>query len=199
MDTPDLQALKNGEQDAWDVAFDWLWPTAFAVVQVKIGHILPADVEDVAIESLEALVAKVPGLKSVEELRPLTAAIAHNRAVSRLRLHYAEKRGGGEVKSLDEPTKDGKPRAEPAAEDDPLAIIHAAELAKLLTPLLAELKPDHRAVLEDFFMQRLTYPEIAAKRGMLIGTVGVNIWRGLKAFRLLAARDPQLLKDLEAI
>lgn len=196
MDTPDLQALKNGDQDAWDLAYDWLWPTALAVVQGKMGHILPADVEDVAIESLEALVAKVPHLKSSEELRPLTAAIAHNRAVSRLREHYAEKRGRGEVESLDKPTKDGEPRPEPTAAGDPLATIHADELAKLLALLLAELKPDQRAVLEGFFLQGLTYEELASKHAMPSGTVGGNIMRGLKALRLLAARDPKLLKDL---
>jgi hypothetical protein len=56
---PDLKALRLGDADAWDQAFRWLWPAAFAVAQLKLEPFLPADIEDVAIESLEELVEKV--------------------------------------------------------------------------------------------------------------------------------------------
>lgn len=59
------------------------------------------EVEDVAIESLEALVEKVRGLGSAEELKPLLAKIAHNRAVSRLRELYAAKRRAGQTESYE--------------------------------------------------------------------------------------------------
>jgi len=66
MSAPDLKALRLGDADAWAQAFRWLWPTAFAVAQLKLEPFLPRDIEDVAIESLEEL---------VEELKPLTASI----------------------------------------------------------------------------------------------------------------------------
>jgi len=31
MRAPDLKRLQLGDADAWDTAFDWLWPTALAV------------------------------------------------------------------------------------------------------------------------------------------------------------------------
>lgn len=40
------------------------------MAHVTLQPYLPAEVEDVAIESLEALVEKVRELKSVEELKP---------------------------------------------------------------------------------------------------------------------------------
>lgn len=92
---PDLAALKNGDPDAWDQAFAWLWPTAFAVAQLKLQPFLPGDIEDVAIEALEELVDKVRGLQSAAELKPLTASITHHRAVSHLRERFALKRGAG--------------------------------------------------------------------------------------------------------
>jgi hypothetical protein len=68
MNPCDLQALQRGESDAWDEAFRWLWPTAFAVAQLKLQPYLPEDIEDVAIEALEELVEKVRQVKEVEEL-----------------------------------------------------------------------------------------------------------------------------------
>ncbi|MBI5387040.1 MAG: hypothetical protein HZA90_20390 [Verrucomicrobia bacterium] len=98
MDAPDLIALQCGNADAWDEAFRWLWPVAFAVARGKLSPFLPADVEDMAIESLGGLVEKVSEVKQVEELKPLVASIAHYRAVSRLREHFAAKRGGSATK-----------------------------------------------------------------------------------------------------
>ena len=69
MQLPDLQALQYGDTASWDMAFPWLWPAAFGAAQVTLQPYLPAEVEDVAIESLEALVEKVRELKSVEELK----------------------------------------------------------------------------------------------------------------------------------
>ena len=74
---PDLGALKTGDANAWDEAFAWLWPTVFAVAKLKLQPYFPNEVEDVAIESIEQLVAQVRGIKSVEELKPLAASIAH--------------------------------------------------------------------------------------------------------------------------
>jgi len=41
MNSPDLQALQRGDPAAWDEAFRWLWPTAFAVAELKLAHFLP--------------------------------------------------------------------------------------------------------------------------------------------------------------
>src|SRR2546427_178757 len=95
MNPPDLKALQRGDTAAWDAAFDWLWPTALEVVQLKLQPFLPGDVEDVAMEVMEELVEKVRQVKQVQELKPLTASIAHNRAVSRLRRHFSDKRCNG--------------------------------------------------------------------------------------------------------
>src|SRR6267378_183643 len=106
MNPPDLRALQIGDADVWDAAFDWLWPTVFAVTQLKLQPYFPNEMEDVAIEALEELVEKVRAVKSVEELKPLAASIAHHRAVSLLRERFAKKRGAGKTESLDAPADD---------------------------------------------------------------------------------------------
>jgi len=198
MTAPDLKALRLGDADAWDQAFRWLWPTAFAVARLKLELFLPGDIEDVAIESLEELVEKVKEIKQVEELKPLTASIAHHRAISRLREHFARKRGGGQTESLEARRDTGTSDGDPAGGDSPLDNLGQTELAELLGKVQTGIKPELRAMISDFFLHGLTYEQIAAKHGVAIGSVGVYLKRGLEGIRRCGARHPKLLKELEA-
>ena len=189
MSTPNLKALQSGDTTAWDEAFGWLWPTVFAVAQLKLQPYFPNEVEDVAIESLEELVEKVREVKSSEELKPLSASIAHHRAVSLLRERFAKKRGEGKTESLDAPTEDGEVKHEPASGNSPLADLEQRELAQRLGQSLAELKPPLGEILSDFFLHGLRYEEIARKRGVAVGSVGVYLKRGLEAMRRIWRRE----------
>ena len=180
---PDLQALQRGEAAAWDAAWRWLWPTVFAVARLKLQPYFPNEVEDVAMEALEELVEMVPVIKTTEELKPLAASIAHHRAVSLLRERFAKKRGEGKTESLDAPTDDGTAKPEPASANSPLADLEQRELAERLGRSLAELKPPLGEILSDFVLHGLRYEEIARKRGVAGGSVGVYLKRGLEAMR----------------
>jgi len=189
MSLPDLHALQQGDQDAWDAAFDWLWPTALAVAQLKLAPFLPEDVEDVAIEALEALVEKVREVDAVEELKPLAASIAHHRAVSLLRERFAKKRGEGKTESLDAARDEGAVGPEPWTANSPLDALEGKELAERLRKTLATLKPPTGEVVADFFLRGLRYEEIAAKHGIAVGSVGVYLKRGLEALRRIWGGD----------
>lgn len=198
MSLPNLQSLQRGDADAWNAAFDWLWPTAFAVAQLKLAAFFPGEVEDVAIEALEELVEKVREIKTVEELKPLAASIAHHRAVSLLRERFAQKRGAGKTESLDAASEDGTIKYDPPTEVSGLSDLNQTELAAVLGELQQDLNPAFRAVLNDFFLRGLSYEEIAQRNGLAIGTVGVYLKRGLEAIRKAGERHPELLKELEA-
>lgn len=189
MNPPDLRALQAGDEAAWDAAFDWLWPTVFAVAQLKLQPFLPDDAEDLAIVALEELVDKVSAVKSVEELKPLAASISHHRAVSLLRERFAQKRGAGKTESLDAPVDEAGRANDPASESSPFADLEQKELAERLRQSLAELKPPQGEILSDFFLFGLRYEEIAEKRGIAIGSVGVFLKRGLEAMRRIWSRD----------
>lgn len=180
------------------MAFRWLWPVVFTVAQTRLGPFLPADAEDVAIESLEELVEATKTVKRAEELKPLAASIAHNRAVSRLREHFAQKRGSGQRESLEARQEQTGSECELANSESPLADLGRSELAGLLSELQSELKPEQRTILSDFFLHGLSYEQLAAKHGVALGSVGVYLKRGLEALRRVAARHPELLKELEA-
>ena len=189
MSAPNLQALQRGEAEAWDEAFQWLWPAAFAVAQLKLQPFLPQDVEDVAIEALEALVEKVRELRSVEELKPLVASIAHHKAVSRLRGAFSQKRGSGQTVSLEADGDEAGDYPEAGTADSPLDSLDQKELAERVSKTLAALKPPLGEILSDFFLQELRYEEIAKKRGIAVGSVGVYLKRGLEAMRRIWDRD----------
>ena len=188
MSAPELKALQAGGADAWNAAFDWLWPTVFAVAQLKLQPYFPNEVEDVAIEALEELVEQVRAVNSVAELKPLAASIAHHRAVSLLRARFAKKRGEGKTESLDAPTEDGGNPHDPPSSDSPLADLEQKELAQRLGQSLAALKPPLGDILSDFFLYGLRYEEIARKRGVAVGSVGVCLKRGLEAMRRIWGR-----------
>lgn len=183
MNPPDLRALQQGDADAWDAAFRWLWPTAFAVAQLKLAPFLPEEVEDVAIEALEVLVEKVREVRTAEELKPLLAGITHRRAVSRLRERFAKKRGAGQTESLDAPAPDGEVKPEPASLESPLDALAERELAQRLHESLTALKPPQGEILADFFLHGLRYEAMAKKHGIAVGSVGVHLKRGLEALR----------------
>jgi len=185
---PRLPALQQGDANAWDEAFDWLWPVAFSAAQAKLQPYLPAEVEDVAIESLEALVEKVRELKSVEELKPLVASISHHRAVSLLRERFAKKRGEGRTGSLDAVQEAAGVDCPDPMADSPLAALEQKELAERLRRTIAELKPPVDAIMMDRFLKELSYEEIARKHGIPIGSVGVYLKRGLEALRRIWGR-----------
>ncbi len=189
VNTPDLKSLQQGGGAAWDEAFRWLWPTVFAVAQLKLQPYFPNEVEDVAIEALEELVEKVRAVKSSEELKPLAASIAHHRAVSLLRERLAKKRGEGKTESLDAPADDGTAKPEPVSANSPRADLEQRELAQRLGQSLAELKPPLGEILSDFFLHGSRYEEIAKKRGVAVGSVGVYLKRGLEAMRRIWGRE----------
>ena len=141
---------------------------------------------------------KVREVERVEELKALVASIAHNRSVSRLRERFAKKRGAGKTESLEVLQSNEGDRIELPGGMSPLAALAQTELASLLTEVQRELNQDQRAVLSDFFLHGLSYEDVAKKRGLAIGSVGVYLKRGLEAIRKLGARHPKLMKELEA-
>ena len=125
----------------------------------------------------------------MEELKPLAASIAHNRAVSLLRERFAKKRGEGKTASLDAQSDEGISQDELTSSDSPLANSEQKELAQRLGKSLAELKPPMGDILSDFFLHGMRYEEIAKRRGVAVGSVGVYLKRGLEAMRRIWGRE----------
>jgi RNA polymerase sigma factor (sigma-70 family) len=180
--------------------FERLFPVVRAAVAGKVPDALSGDIEDVAIIALEKVVRALPKcswVKTADHLTALATSIAYDEACDLRRRAHAAIRGGGRVESLD--AQDAKEI--PADDGHSPTERHVAmtERALFLVQLREELKPQWRVVLEDIFLSGASYAEIAVKRGMPIGSVGVFRQRGLDAMRRLLQRRPLLAREARAL
>jgi len=187
-----LKQLSAGDVEAWNEVFRRLYPVAFEAARLRLGETLGSDSEDVAIETLADLVETVGHVNSETELKPLAVAVARNKATDRLRRFLSRKRGANRVESLDAMLESGKLGPASTAHEDVLDHLTVQELREMLTLLASEVKKEYRVVLGDHFFDELSYKEIAAKRRISVGSVGVYIQRGLAALREVIARRPKI-------
>jgi RNA polymerase sigma factor (sigma-70 family) len=194
-----LTALKRGDQDAWDEAFRRLYPAAFAAARHPLAALTPTEAEDVAVEALTLLLPKVKQVAAFDELRLLVITIASRKAISEKRRQLADKRGGGDLTSLDALQDDENIRFEPAEQLlSHLDGTDLKELARLLDAALAPLEPRQAGLVRDFLMHHLPYKELARKYDMPIGSVGVSLARSLDKIRAQLQTVPRLSKELSA-
>lgn len=183
--------MRQGDARAWEDAFAWLWPAAHGAAYAKLGSLCPGEVDDVAIESIEALAGMLDRVEDAAELRPLLASISYNRAASRIRWELAQRRSIGKTDPMENPPSDLE---SPISR---MASLDQEELAGMLEEMGAKLKPVTLGILVDFFNNELSYKELAEKYQMPIGTVGTHIRRGLERLRELIEKNPKLLKEME--
>ena len=194
-----LAALKKGDDEAWDEAFRRLYPAAFGAACHPLASLTPTEAEDIAMEALTLLLPKVAKMASFAEMRPLVITIASRRAISEKRRQLADKRGAGEVGSLDAMLEDETRRFEPAEQLlDGLPSTDLRDLARLLQAALDGLEPRDAAMLREFILERQSYKEIAARHGMPMGSVGVVLARSLEKIRARLATQPILWKELSS-
>ena len=194
-----LAALQHGEEEAWDEAFRRLYPAAFAAARHPLASLTPSEAEDIAIEALTLLLPKVKSVAAFDELRLLVITIASRKAISEKRRQLADKRGGGDLTSLDALQDDETIRFEPAEQIiSHLGGADLRELSRLLDAALSALEPKQAGLVRDFLMHHLPYKELAAKYKMPIGSVGVSLARSLEKIRSRLQAMPKLSKELSA-
>jgi DNA-directed RNA polymerase specialized sigma24 family protein len=185
-----LAQLQRGDSAAWDEAFRRLYPPAFAAARHPLASLTPTEAEDVAVEALTLLLPKVKEVAAFDELRLLVITIASRKAISEKRRQLADKRGGGDLTSLDALRDDENIRFEPAEQlASRFTSTDLRDLGRLLEPRQADL-------VRDFLVHHLPYKDLAQKYKMPIGSVGVSLARSLEKIRTRLQGQPKLLKEL---
>lgn len=194
-----LKALRKGDDAAWEEAFRRLYPSAFAAARHPLASLTPSESEDIAIEALTLLLPKVKEIRTFEELRPLVITIASRKAISEKRRQLADKRGGGDVTSLDALQDDENIRFEPAEQlAGNLSAPDLRELSRLLDLALSGLEPRQADLLRDFLIHHISYKELAEKYRMPMGSIGVSLSRSLEKVRAHLKTNFTLWKELNA-
>src|SRR5271163_704144 len=186
-----LAALQRGDNEAWDEAFRRLYPAAFAAARHPLAALTPSEAEDIAIEALTLLLPKVKRVAAFDELRLLVITIASRKAISEKRRQLADKRGGGDLTSLDALQDDEAIRFEPA--ERLLTHLNGTdlrELSLLLDTALSGLEPHQADLVRDFLMHHLPYKELSEKYRMPVGSVGVSLSRSLDKIRAHLQTNP---------
>jgi RNA polymerase sigma factor (sigma-70 family) len=132
-------------------------------------------------------------------MKAFVGAVARNKAVSRLRLYSTQKRGANKIDSLDAVQKPSESNCQIYDEHQFIDDLTNSDLRSLLLELSEGLKKEYRIVLHDFYLSELTHKEIAQKRNISFGSVGVLIQRGLESLRQVIARRPELHNELQTI
>ena len=186
---PTVQSLRDGDEAAWMIVYEWLWPKALAVASNKLRFSTSTDAEDVASIALQQLVDHVEKVSATEDLLPLTLAITHNQTVQLIRYNKAEKRDVRATDSLGE--------FDVPAPSASLSELDLQELRALIESLQKTLSPKAASVLGDFYLKGLTQREIAERNKLALNSVGVNITRSLQRIREVMGKNPTLMKEIQ--
>jgi len=194
----DIPALQAGDDAAWTAAFRHLWSVALGAARHPSACLTDSESEEAASEALAQLVSQITLVRTVEELRALTATIAFRRAISLARRKSAVKRGTASLSLNDVLLRDETLLALHSPERDGLTDVDAAEMALLLQQALSELNAETRTLLEEKLLSGATYEELSAWHGIPLGTACAKVARGLKKVRQRLENSPVLAKELRA-
>lgn len=193
-----LLQLQAGSESAWDEAFHRLYPCVLAAAHHPLAALTPTEAEDVAIEALTQLVPKVATVKTWNELRALAVTIAGRRAISEKRKLTADKRGSGQTESIEALNERSEGVFEPADFVESINPTELRELADLLHEAMRDLEEPTGKMIRDFIVMGVSYKDLAEKYRLPVGTVGVNLYRGLKKIRSCIEKSPRLMKEVNA-
>ena len=175
----DLKRLRGDDQETWRETFEKLFPVGYRVG--KREGLSEADAKEVAQVALIEI-AKPGFLEKIEtcqDLENIFKAIAWRRSVDLYRREKTSKRGSGRVDSLDAMVEEGRGDfVEYLFAGDFREQVEIAELMDFLRQVVEkDLNGKERGILFDRFTLGLKIREIAEKRGVAKGSVGVMLDR----------------------
>ena len=177
-----LELLKAGDNPAWELAFKSFYNLITNVLfKYKGNSVSQEDLDDVATEAITKLLNDyVPQAQSIEELQKLVITIAKNQLRDLLDKRNAQKRGQGTDLSLDEIQETGEIDDKSPT---PEQLVQIREKAFLVQAAIDQLPPKYAEVVTDYYFLNLKQQEIADKRGLKIGSIGVYLQRGIDALK----------------
>ena len=163
-----LRRAQRGSEEALEILIRRHWPTAHRAAYLVIGDAAAA--EDVAQEALVSAIRALDRFDLRRPFGPWLRRIAVNRAIDHARARGS--RGEVAVGTAEEAERRVAAPAFAVEElDDPRG--------ERLVAALAELSPDHRAIVAMRFLLEMGPGEIAAELGVPRGTVNSRLRRAL--------------------
>jgi RNA polymerase sigma factor (sigma-70 family) len=180
MNLPHIEQLQDGDSEAWDVVFNWLWPKSLNISSQLLAPIAPADAEDVAIEAFTILFQNIHEIQSTERLPSMMVVITKNCARSHLRKLSAAKRGFSKTITINNVLEGEMP----VDDGNPLESLKTRELFDLLEHIRMELPNRSARFIQEYYLKGLSHRDIAARYGLPVSSVSGTIRRGLWILRV---------------
>jgi RNA polymerase sigma-70 factor, ECF subfamily len=173
-----IERCRGGDRTAFADLVDRYKTMVFTLVDRMIGDKAP--VEDLAQEVFVRVYQGLPGFRGDARLSTWIYRIAYNvcvaeleRAQHRVEFVSIDPRGDAEGPRLD--LQDER--------QDPEAILSRIDVSATVQKLLDRLPPRSKALLSLYYMQELSYEEIAAVMALPLGTVKAHLHRAKQALR----------------
>lgn len=162
-----IAKAQGGSEEALEQLVRRHWPLAYRSAYLVVGDASAA--EDVAQEALMAAIRSLERFDRRRPFGPWLHRIAVNRAIDHVRARAA--RVEVSVGDAVEAERRGAKQDAPGSGSDPRT--------EALVAALAELTPEHRAIVAMRFLLELTPGEIARELGLPRGTVNSRLRRAL--------------------
>jgi len=189
---PGLEALKEGDSDAWEEFFKEHDHIILSVVSWSKWHFAMHIREEIAQQIRVELTRAVPGFRGESSLTQFVKKIGIRRCIDQVR---RETRARNYLVSDTVRTEDGEFRHldfEAGEEFDPRETVKKTERAAALRSLLDELDPSCKTAIRQFYMEEKSYKEIAELNGITVNTVGSRLSKCLEKLRLLMKENDSL-------
>ena len=194
-DSPITDALRSGDKQAWCDFFCRFGASIRSIVAWSKWHFDFHTQEDVIQTIQLAIVQSITRLKSEQSLQAFVHKICVNRCIDMLRKqireqnrlcplgHWSEE---GEWEDID---------LAAGAEFDPVAVLQRSERAAALREALARMDVPSQTLIHEFYVQGLSYREIAQRHTIAVNTVGSRLSRCLDKLRDLLQQTADPTED----
>ena len=181
--TEELESLKTGDSRAWDVFFNQHDSLIRSVVAWTKWRFQAHTCDDIAQQVRVDLTRAIPTFRGESSLANFVKRICVRRCIDQVRREVRHRGlfASDTFVGDDEETKQIEFPAGP--EFDPVHVILRAEQAKALASLIDQLDELCRTAIRQFYVEDLSYVEIAQRNGITVNTVGSRLSKCLNKLR----------------
>lgn len=173
-----LEACRKGDEESWRQLFKSLYPLAKWVARRQLHSMDEGAIEDIAQETMAAIVPKIVRANDAEFIERLVRKIARNKCIDYLRRNKVQ---------IEELSEEMEAPVVESVEHDVIIALRSA---------LRKLGESCKGIIRRRFFEEKSHKEIAAEIGVEVNQVGIRISRCLVRLRVLLSAQHIQAEDL---
>jgi RNA polymerase sigma-70 factor (ECF subfamily) len=193
-----LQALRAGDQHAWKQFFDKHDSLILDIVSWSKWR-FPHDVrQDVSQTIRVELTRAIPNFKGQSSLSFFIKRVCIKRCIDQVRRQVRQLQRFVSATVTDGEGEEGRLDFPAGQEADPVRSVILSERAHILRRLVDALGDTCRTAIRQFYLEGLSYKEIAEKNGINIHTVSSRLSKCMEKLRAEVRKNGELQEDFPA-